>query len=365
MKTKLLNWLNKSRFLDLGILQWVVPLFLSAIATFFEIAEHGLEGELNFDLAYLSEIIIFGLMGPVIVGFMIAWMRELVNAERKAMGEVFVLNRELENKITERTIALEERNLELAQANRELQHLDQMKSEFVSLVSHELRAPLTSLNGGLELAMKSANTLPEQARRTLETMVKESARLTNLVQTILDISRFEAGKLEINLGPVALRPLMEQAAEVVLVPQNRPLEWKFMTDLPPVLADETHLEQIIRNLMCNADKYSPPGAPIYLSACQQGDQVCISVKDHGSGVPKEFQNYIFERFGRGHSGESAPPGWGLGLYFARKLIQAQNGSIGVKSPIWGEKEDPGAEFYLNLPVATSSEEGFDDFHPTD
>ena len=365
MKTKLLNWLNKSHFLDLGILQWVVPLFLSATAIVFEFAEHGLEGELYFDLAFLSELIIFGLMGPVIVGFIIAWMRELMNAERKAIAEVHVLNRELENKITERTIALEERNVELAQANSELQHLDQMKSEFVSLVSHELRAPLTTLNGGLELAMQNADLLPEQARRTLETMVKESARLTNLVQTILDISRFEAGKLEVNLGPVALRPLMEQAAAVILVPQNRPLEWKFTGDLPPVLADETHLEQIIRNLMRNADKYSPPGAPIYLCACQEGDQVRISVKDHGSGVRKEFQNYIFERFGRGHVGESAPPGWGLGLYFARKLIQAQNGSIGVNSPIWGEKEFPGAEFYLNLLVATSSEEGFDDIHPAD
>lgn len=365
METKLLDWLNKSHFLDLGILQWVVPLFLSATAIFFEFAEHGLEGEFHFDLAFLSEIIIFGFMGPVIVGFVIAWIRELVKAERKAMAEVYDLNRELENKITERTIALEERNLELAQANRELQQLDQMKSEFVSLVSHELRAPLTTLNGGLELALQSADALPGQARRTLETMAKESSRLTNLVQTILDVSRFEAGKLEVTLGPVALRPLMEQAAEVALVPQNRLLEWKFSPDLPPVLADETHLEQIIRNLMCNADKYSFPGMPIYLSACLQGDQVRISVKDHGPGVPKEFQNYIFERFGRGHGGENAPPGWGLGLYFARKLIKAQNGSIGVNSPIWKENESPGAEFFLCLPVATSSEEEFDDFHPVD
>lgn len=365
MENKRRYRLNKWRLLDLNILQWMVPIFLSVTAIIFEFVEHGLEGELYFDLAFFSETIIFGLMGPTIVGLIIAWMRELVNAERLAVAEVHVLNRELENKITERTIALEERNVELAHANRELQHLDQMKSEFVSLVSHELRAPLTTLNGGLELAMQSADTLPEQARRTLETMVKETARLTYLVQTILDISRLEAGKLVVNLGPVALRPLMEQAAEVVLIPHNRPLDWTFTTDLPPVLADETHLAQIFRNLMRNADKYSPPGTVIHLCACQQGDHVRISIKDHGLGIPKDFQNYIFERFGRGHSGESAPPGWGLGLYFVRKLIQAQNGLIGVNSPIWEDPEAPGAEFYINLPVAADSEEGFDVHDLTD
>ncbi len=204
--------------------------------------------------------------------------------------------------------------------------------------------------------MQSAEALPPAARHTLETMVGESARLTNLVQTILDVSRLEAGKLEINLGPVALRPLMEQAAEVVLIPKNRRIEWKFDADLPPVWADEVHLEEIIRNLMRNAEKYSPPQSVIHLCACQQGELVRISVKDHGMGVPQEYQEYIFERFGRAQTGESAPPGWGLGLYFARKLIEAQGGSIGVNSPIWDDPHAPGAEFYLLVPVATFSEE---------
>jgi signal transduction histidine kinase len=356
MKNNLLKWLNKNRFLDLNQLQWAVPLFLSVTAFIFEFIEHGLEDGLNFDLAFISETIIFGLMGPVIIGFIIAWMRELVNAEKKAIAEVQVLNRELEGKVAERTTALEERNIELAQANHDLQHLDQMKSEFVSLVSHELRAPLTTLNGGLELAMQNAETLPPLARRTLETMVGESTRLTQLVQTILDVSRLEAGKLDINIGPVALRPLMEQAAEVILVPTGRPLEWKFSPDLPPVLADEIHLEAIIRNLLRNADKYSPADTPIQLCACQEENQVRISIKDHGSGVPKEHQQYIFERFVRVQSGESAPPGWGLGLYFARKLILAQHGSIGMISPIWPDPKAPGSEFYLVVPVENSSED---------
>lgn len=356
MKNKLLGWLNDSRYLDLKVLQWAVPLFLAVTAIAFEFVEHGLEGELNFDLAFMSEVIIFGLMGPVTIAFIIAWMRELVKAEMKAVEEVHLLNRDLEQKVDERTTELADRNRELAQANQELQHLDQMKSEFVSLVSHELRAPLTTLNGGLELAMQSADSLPSQARRTLETMIGESQRLTQLVQRILDISRLEAGKLEVNPGPVAVRPLMEQAADVALIPKGRKVEWKFTDNLPPVWADEIHLEEIIRNLMRNAEKYSPPETPIQLCACQQDEYVRISVKDHGIGIRPESQKYIFERFGRAQSGENAPPGWGLGLYFARKLIEAQNGSIHVISPIWQDEKSPGAEFYLLVPVATFSEE---------
>jgi len=356
MKSNLFTWLNKGRYLDLNILQWAIPLFLAITAIVFEFVEHGLEGELNFDLAFMSETIIFGLMGPVIVGFIIAWMRELVNAEKQAIAEVHVLNRELEAKVIERTAALEQRNIELGKANHELQKLDEMKSEFVSLVSHELRAPLTTLNGGLELALQHADTLPDAARRTLETMVGESNRLTQLVQRILDISRLEAGKLDVNLGPIAIRPLMEQAADVVLIPKGRQVEWKFTDNLPPVWADEIHLEEIIRNLMRNAEKYSPSNTTIILCACQQGEYIRISIKDHGYGVPLEYQENIFERFGRAQHGESAPPGWGLGLYFARKLIEAQNGSINIISPIWQDAQAPGAEFYLLVPVATFSEE---------
>jgi signal transduction histidine kinase len=348
-KTNLQDWLNKERTLDLNFWQWVVPSFLSVTAIIFELVEHGSENDW-VGAGFMGEMIIFGFMGPIIITLILAWMRLLMKAERQAAAELQTLNRALENKVNERTAALEQRNAELARANQELQHLDEMKSEFVSLVSHELRAPLTTLNGGLELALQNAETISPSARRTLETMVNESARLTKLVQTILDVSRLEAGKMTINPGPVALRPLMEQAAEVILIPNHRPIEWKFSADLPPAWADEIHLEEIIRNLMRNAEKYTPPGSLIHLCAELQGDRLCISIKDHGKGVPPDLQDYIFERFGRGQSGENAPPGWGLGLYFARKLIKMQNGSIHVKSPIWNDPQAPGAEFYVLVPV---------------
>lgn len=355
MRTNLLDWLNKEHSPDLSVLQWALPTFLCVTATIFELIEHG--SEYNFmDAGFIGEMIIFGFMGPIIIALILNWMRQLMDEQKKAAQELQVLNRALEQKVEERTTTLELRNIELGRANQELQRLDQMKSEFVSLVSHELRAPLATLNGGLELTMQNPETLPAPARHTLETMISESARLTRLVQTILDISRLEAGKLTINPGPVALRPLMEEAAEVILVPQNRPLDWKFSTDLPPVWADEIHLEEIMRNLMQNAAKYSQPGSPIHLSTTVEDSHVRISIRDHGVGVPLALQDYIFERFGRANNTENSVPGWGLGLYFARKLIQAQNGSIGIISPVWTDASAPGSEFFLLLPVAGTQDE---------
>ena len=340
----------KGRFLDLSLLQWAVPLFLGITSFVFEFIEHSLEDGLRFDLAFTSEIIIFGLMGPVIVGFIIAWMRELVNAEKRAIEEIHVLNRGLEIKVAERTAALERRNAELDQANRQLQQMDEMKSEFVSLVSHELRAPLTALNGGLEVALQTADSLPPASRRTLEAMMDESARLTQFVQTILDVSRLEAGRLTLNLGPVAVAPILYRAVEVVLG-TRREVQWNLPAEVPPVWADEVHYEQILRNLLLNADKYSPAEKPIEISAQVSDGNVSVDVADHGAGIPPEMQAKIFERFQRGHSGESAPPGWGLGLYFAKKLTEAQSGALTLRSPLWPDRNAPGSAFTVTMPVA--------------
>jgi len=351
MKSNLFAWLNKGRFLDLHILQWAVPLFLAVTAIVFEFVEHGLEGELHFDLAFLSETVIFGLMGPIIVGFIIAWMRELVNAEKRAVAEIHILNRELEAKVVERTAALEQRNTELDKANHELQKLDEMKSEFVSLVSHELRAPLTALNGGLEVALQSADSLPPAARHTLESMMDESARLTQFVQTILDISRLDAGRLNLNLGAVAVTPILHRAVEIVLG-TRRIVKWTLPFEIPPIWVDEIYYEQIIRNLLRNADKYSPLEMPIEIKVQLSDGMLTVEVIDYGAGIPPEAQKKIFERFQRGHSGESAPPGWGLGLYFAKKLTEAQGGAISFQSPYWTTPNAPGCSFSIIMPLAS-------------
>ncbi len=350
MRSNLFTWLNKGRFLDLNILQWAVPLFLAVTAFVFEFVEHGLEGELHLDLAFMSETIIFGLMGPVIVGLIIAWMRQLFKAEKQAISEIHALNRELEAKVIERTAALEQRNDELDRANHELQKLDEMKSEFVSLVSHELRAPLTALNGGLEVALQAENLSPS-SRHTLEAMMDESARLTQFVQTILDISRLDAGRLTLNLGPVAVAPILYRSVEVVLG-NHRIINWNLPPEIPPIWADEIYYEQIIRNLLRNADKYSPPEAPIEIHVHVNASHISAEVVDHGAGIVPEMQKKIFERFQRGHKGESAPPGWGLGLYFSKKLTEAQGGTLALHSPHRTNTDLPGSSFSIIMPIAS-------------
>ena len=231
-----------------------------------------------------------------------------------------------------------------------------MKSDFVALVSHELRAPLTALNGGLELALQSSESLPPRSRAVLEIMQEESRRLTDFVQTILDVSRLDAGKLAITLGPVAVRPLVEQASAIVLASGQRKVEWNITPDLPPIWGDETYLEQAIRNFISNADKYSPADKPIQLCAELRATKSASASKTTGPAFPPKWAN--------GSSAASAgcklrklSSGWGLGLYLGRKLIEAQNGEIGFVSPIWrGNSGLMAAEFYILMPIAQTPED---------
>lgn len=343
-------------FLDLDVLEWALPILLAITAIIYELVEHLPEGEFR-DPGFIGEMIIFGIIGPLIIRGLIRWMRDLLTAQKRAATEINVLNRDLENKVNERTAALAQRNAELDRLNTELRDLDQMKSDFVALVSHELRAPLTALNGGLELALQSSENLPARSRAILEIMTEESSRLTNFVQTILDVSRLEAGKLAITFGPVAVRPLVEQAAVIVLAAGQRKVEWNITPDLPPIWGDETYLEQAIRNLISNADKYSPADKPIQLCAALNDGKIRISVRDHGPGISSDMGERIFNRFSRLQSVESSPPGWGLGLYLGRKLVEAQNGLIGYLSPVW-ESSGPsaGSEFYILMPIARTPED---------
>ncbi len=361
MKTDLLGR-TKDRFqrfetwlLDLDVLQWALPIFLAVTAITFELVEHIQKDEL-MDAGFIGELIIFGFMGPIIIRGLIVWMRSLMAAEKRTSAEIQALNRDLEKKVNERTAALEQRNAELGRLNSELRDLDEMKSDFVAMVSHELRAPLTALNGGLELALQSSESLPPRSRAVLQIMEDESRRLTDFVQTILDVSRLEAGKLAMTLGPVAVRPLVEQAAAIVLASSPRRIDWDIAPDLPPIWGDETYLEQTIRNFISNADKYSPAEKPIELCAAQDGNRVRISVKDYGPGIPADMSERVFSRFGRLQSSEDSPSGWGLGLYLGRKLVEAQTGEIGFVSPIRRGNGAKGAEFYILMPVAQSPED---------
>ena len=343
----------------LRIVRWLLPLGLAAVALLFEFNEHLIEGAPEIEAWFFAEIVLFAVIGPVAVFVTLAWVERLVTAYRETSAELAVVNRDLEARIDERTAHLAEAgeqlraaNAELARANEELRQLDRLKSEFVSLVSHQLRAPLTNINGALEIVAQDAESLPDDTQHTLRILIHEGHRLSWLIQTILDVSRIEAGRLQPRLGPVAVGPLIADACAATLaVESGQPHELQLAEGLPPAWADETLLGEVVRNLIENAMRYSAADAPIEVAADLVDGGLEIAISDHGEGVPPEEHERIFGSFHRVSDEEGSVTGSGLGLYFADRLVRVMGGSIRVESPIWPSEEAPGSRFSIRVPVA--------------
>ena len=343
----------------LGLIRWLLPLGLAAMALSVEVGEHVVLEREPLSLTFFGEVALFAIAGPVAVAITLGWMRRLVIAYQATSAELEAVNRDLEAIVEERTAHLHEAgrelaatNAELARANEELRQVDRLKSEFVSLVSHQLRAPLTNITGALELVAEDAALLPPHSQRTLRILSHESQRLSHLIQAILDVSRLEAGRLTLRLGPVALEPLLARAvASAFAAEPGRRHTLEVAAGLPPAWGDEMLLEEIARNLLENAVRYSPPSEPIEISVSLGDGMLRVAVADHGPGVPHEERENVFRSFYRVGSGETAAAGYGLGLYFAQKLARAQGGDVWVESPAWPDTGGPGARFVFTIPIA--------------
>jgi len=269
---------------------------------------------------------------------------EQIAADR---NELEILNTQLEQKVAEKTADLLQALEQLEHQNQALQQLDRLKSDFVSLVSHELRAPLTNISGGIEVLLSKGSKLPEQARRNLELVQGEIQRLSRFVETILDLSALDAGKLPLYLSPVSLQGVVS-----ILQNQVRHLHgaerihWNIPTDLPPALADEQALTSILFHLLDNALKYAPQGE-IKVSAELRNEDVYVHVADQGPGIPPESMPFLFDRFYRLENSDSQSVyGHGLGLYIVKRLLTAMGSQITVQNQPQG-----GALFTFWLPCA--------------
>ena len=351
----------------LGLLRWWLPIALCVIGLYAEWSEHIAAEHEPITPYFIGEVLIFSIAGPVAVWFTLTWVARLVAEYQATATALAEVNRGLETMVADRTghlqaatEQLETANADLERANRELRQLDRMKSEFVSLVSHQLRAPLTNIIGALELVAQDATALPPSSQRTLQILGQESHRLSRLIQTILDVSRLEAGRLQLHLGPVALEPLLARTAASTLDREpHRAWLLQATAGLPPAWADELLLEEVVRNLIENAARYWPSSEPIELAASTVGDVLEVSVTDHGPGVPADEQERIFESFHRVGEIETAVSGYGLGLYFAERLIHAQHGTIGVESPL-ARPAGNGSRFWFRVPIARGGPDEEDD-----
>ena len=231
----------------------------------------------------------------------------------------------------------------------ERKKIDRLKSEFISTVSHELRTPLTSIKGSLGLIRYgAAGTLPAQFAKMLDIAYKNSERLIRLINDILDIEKLTSGKMEFRTAPLDAGTLLENAIEA-----NKGFGAEYgirfvLTETVRnicVVADGDRLMQVLANLMSNAAKFSPSGSEVHIGARLRGDKIRISVRDHGPGIPAEFQARIFGRFAQADSSDTRPRnGTGLGLSIAKAIVEGHGGTIGFET-----ETGNGTTFYFDLP----------------
>ena len=237
----------------------------------------------------------------------------------------------------------------MAEDISEEQRLAKMQREFVSTVSHELRTPLTSITGALGLVSGGVlGELPEKARDMLEIARQNSQQLALLVNDLLDMEKLLAGKMEFNLQPRALVPLVELALRNNQgYAEQHQVQLRLVSQVDAqVLVDDLRLEQVLNNLLSNAAKFSPSGAQVEVAIQLHEDWVRVSVQDHGSGIPPEFQDRVFEKFTQADgSNTRSKGGTGLGLAITCQLLERMGGRIAFHSQV-GE----GTTFYFELPL---------------
>ncbi len=230
---------------------------------------------------------------------------------------------------------------------------ERIKDEFVALVSHELRTPLTSIKGYLSLVLDGdAGEVPLDQREFLEVAARNTERLEALVNDLLDLSRIEAGRLELKRERLDFAALTSQTAESLrpqLESKGQTITVEVDDDLPEIWGDARRISQVIGNLVSNAHKYSAEGGGIAVRAVSEGDQIRIDVRDTGDGLTADERARLFTKFYRADNrATQAVSGTGLGLVIVRSLVEAHGGTISVESEI-----GVGSTFTVRLPIRTS------------
>ena len=237
---------------------------------------------------------------------------------------------------------------EQVEARRKVEDLSRLKDEFLSIASHELRTPVTSIKGYTQLAktLIRENDL-STSEEYLDIALDQIDRMSRLILELLDVSRIETGRLEIRREPIRWSTFVR---DVVHRHHTAVSDRRFHLDVPEnskvVEGDRDRLEQVLGNLLENAVKYSPDGSEIFVNVEDRGDSVQTSVCDRGIGIPADELTQVFERFHRGRQVSSTNyGGLGLGLYITKQIVERHGGQIGVESA-----EGVGTTFHFSLPV---------------
>jgi signal transduction histidine kinase len=237
---------------------------------------------------------------------------------------------------------------------QQLKQLDELKAEFVSVASHELKTPINVIIGYLQLLQENVyGELTPKQREICLTLASQAQALSRLVRQLLDVSRFEAGGGKLELRPMTLSPFLaelETTFRVLAIQRNVRFHVNRGSHLPDqVVWDEDRMSEVLGNLLSNAFKFTERGGTVELSVVARDDTVQMSVRDTGAGIPPEHVPYIFEKFFQADNQASASSkGTGLGLAIAKTIVSAHGGSISVDSTL-----GKGTTFSISLPTRAS------------
>jgi PAS domain S-box-containing protein len=229
-----------------------------------------------------------------------------------------------------------------------LERLNRLKSEFVSLVSHEFRTALVGISGFSEMIRDEDVTL-EEAKGYAGDINKDAERLNRMINDMLDLDRIEAGRLTLHLQPVHINGLLEDAVERARASSPRHfIALTLDSQRPVVQCDPDRIVQVVANLLSNAIKYSPEGGDIVVTSVAGDGHVDVSIRDHGTGIAPDFIQRLFSRYERYEKTSNKVIGTGLGLAITRQIIELHGGKIWVDSELGS-----GSDFHFTLPVAAS------------
>ena len=227
-----------------------------------------------------------------------------------------------------------------------LDEIDRMRTEFLSLVSHELRAPLIAIKGSADALLEEAAELdPAEMREFHRIIAEQAGHMRGLIRDLLDAGRIDSGTLSVAPEPSEVAALVERARSTFLSGGGRhAVLVDLPAGLPPVMADRRRIVQVLNNLLSNAARHAPESTPIRVAAVREDAHVAVSVSDEGSGVAPELLPHLFSKHG---GGQGATAGHGLGLAICKGLVEAHGGRIRARSPGAGR----GATFTFTIPAA--------------
>ena len=251
---------------------------------------------------------------------------------------------------------LRETSHELQRANEKLRQLDHLKDDFVSVASHELRTPMTAIRSYAWMALHRSDVpLSKTLEKYIARILISTERLINLVNDMLNVSRIESGRIEINPEPVDLLSLAHDIIDELYYSRSPAKKAEFAVlekPIPKVLADPDKLRQVLLNLVGNSLKFTPNGGKIIFDFFTDGKVVETSVIDSGVGMSRDDLSKLFSKFGRldnSYTAAATSGGTGLGLYISKKLVELMHGKIRANS----EGLNKGSTFTVLLPVATA------------